>query len=168
MDVLKRTDREQAVLSFLAVFAAGLLAFPPSACALEVGCFFTFIFVSTMFAIGVAATVVVKYMLSRKIWKLSFTRTVLITFLEVVLMVAVLIILQTIFFVRVLVYLPLAFLMNYALTTAKGPAPQQQQTLGRRTTMAALSSFVLPVAVELMAWMATVISNMITFKEISL
>jgi hypothetical protein len=167
MDVQRRLGKEHAVSFFLMVLTAGLLAFPPSACAIEVGCFCTFVFVSTMFLIGIGVTVVVKYALSKSLWTLSFKRTSLITFLEVILLLAVLIILQTKFYLRVLAYLPLAFLLNYAMTTAKGPVLQEKQTPKKRTAMAALSCLVLPFAVQIMAWLATVLSNLITFKEVS-
>lgn len=166
MDVQGRLSKGESVSFFIAVLLAGFLAFPPPARAVEVGCFCTFVFVSTMFVIGIGVTLVVKNLLSAKIWKLTWPRTSLITFLEVILLVAVLIILQTQFYLRVLAYLPLAFLLNYALTTARGPAPQEQRTAGKRAAMAALSCLVLPVAVQIMGWLATVLSNMITFKEV--
>ena len=165
-DVHGSPGREHTLSFFMIVLMAVPLAFPPSACAIEVGCFCTFVFVSTMFVIGVGVTLLVKYALSKKLWRLSLKRTSFITFLEVVLLVAILIILQTKYYLRVLTYLPLAFLLNYAMTTARGPALQEQQTPKKRVAMAALSCLVLPVAVQIMAWLATVLSNMITFTEV--
>jgi hypothetical protein len=147
------------------VLMAVSLAFPPSASAIEVGCFCTFVFVSAMFLSGVGVTLLVKYALSKKLWRLSLKRTSFITFLEVVLLVAILAILQTKYYLRVLAHLPLAFLLNYAMTTARGQALQEQQAPKRRAAMAALA-LVLPVAVQIMAWLATVLSNMITFTEV--
>ena len=166
MDVQRRLWGEDSVSFFLMVLIAGLLAFPPSACAIEIGCFCTFVFVSTMFLICIGATLVVKYALSKQLWNLSFKRTSLITFLEVLLMLAILIILQTKFYLRVLAYLPLAFLLNYAMAAARRPILRGQPATKKRTTMAALSCLVLPVAVQIMAWLATVLSNMITFREV--
>ncbi len=160
------TGREHTLSFFMMVLIAVSLVFPPSASAIEVGCFCTFVFVSAMFLIGVGVTLLVKYVLSKKLWRLSFRRTSFITFLEVVLLVAILILLQTKFYLRVLAYLPLAFLLNYAMTAARGPALQEQQAPKRRAAMAALSCLVLPVAVQIMAWLATVLSNMITFTEV--
>jgi hypothetical protein len=154
-------------LSFVVTgMIAVLLAYPPSASAVEVGCFCTFIFVSTMFMIGIAATLVVKYILSKKIWQLSMKRTALITFIEVILLIAILVLLQTKYYLRVLAYLPLAMLLNYGLNTAKEPVLQEQKTSKKRATMAILSSLVLPIAVQLMAWLATTLSELITFKEV--
>ncbi len=150
-----------------AVLTAGAMLFPASAYALEVGCFCTFVFVSTMFMIGIGSTIVVKFVLSKKIWRLSFKRTTLITGIEVVLLLSVLIILQTKFYIRALVYLPLAFLLNYALTTASGHVMREQLTPKKRAAMAALSCIVLPTAVQIMAVVATFLSNLITFKEVS-
>lgn len=165
-DVHGSPGRKHTLSFFMMVLMAGPLAFPPSACAIEVGCFCTFVFVSAMFMSGVGVTLLVKYALSKKFWRLSLKRTSFITFLEVVLLVAILIILQTKYYLRVLAYLPLAFLLNYAMTTARGPALQEQQAPKKRVAMAALSCLVLPVAVQIMAWLATVLSNMITFTEV--
>jgi LytS/YehU family sensor histidine kinase len=151
---------------FVTSMIAVLLAYPPSASAVEVGCFCTFVFVSTMFVIGIAATLVVKYILSKKIWQLSMKRTALITFIEVILLIAILVLLQTQFYLRVLAYLPLAMLLNYGLTTAKDSVLQEQKTSKKRATMAIFSSLVLPIAVQLMAWLATTLSELITFKEV--
>ncbi len=168
MEVQGRQGRELVISSALAILTAGVLLFPPSAYAVEVGCFCTFVFVSIMFVIGIGMTLGLKHTLSLKMLKLSFKRTLLITVLEVFLLMAVFLILQTKFSLRLLVYLPLAFLLNYSLTTAKGPAPQEQRPTKKRAALAALSSLVLPLSVQLMAWTATVLSDMITFKEVSL
>jgi hypothetical protein len=166
MNVHGSPGRGHTLSFFMMVLMAGPLAFPPSAYAIEVGCFCTFIFVSAMFLSGVGVTLFVKYALSKKLWRLSFKRTSFITFLEVVLLVAILIILQTQFYLRVLAYLPIAFFLNYAMTTARGPALLEQQTPKKRAAMAALSCMVLPVAVQIMAWLAMFLSNMLTFTEV--
>ncbi len=144
----------------------GLALFPQSAYAVEAGCFCTFIFVSIMFLIGIAVTLIVKHLLSRKIWQLSLTRTSVITFIEVVLMMVVLIVLQTKFYFRLLAYIPMAFLLNYAMIAAKGTMAEELRTPKKRAAMAILSSLVLPVAVQIIGWLAMVLSNMITFKEL--
>jgi hypothetical protein len=166
MDVRESLRNWYTVSCFTSGLIAGILAFPPSAYAVEVGCFCTFVFVSTMFLIGVGVTLFAKYTLSNRIWKLSLKRTSVITFIEVVLLVAVLFILQTNYYIRVLAYLPLAFLLNYALTTAKEAVPQERKTSSKRAVMAGLSCLVLPIAVQIMAWLATVLSELITFKEV--
>jgi hypothetical protein len=166
MDVQRRLRFGLNLSFFIAGLMAVLLACPTSASAVEVGCFCTFVFVSTMFMIGIGLTLVVKYLLSKKIWRLSMKRTALITFIEVILLVAILIVLQTKYYLRVLAYLPLAILLNYALTTAKVSVPQEQKTSKKRATMAVFSSLVLPAAVQLMAWVASRLSELITFKEV--
>jgi uncharacterized membrane protein len=165
-DAHEGPGREYTLTFFTMVLTAALLAFPPSASAVEVGCFCTFVFVSAMFVTGIGLTLLIKYALSKKLWKLSLKRTFFITFLEVVLLVVILIILQTKYYFRVLAYLPLAFLLNYAMTTASGPAFPAQPAPRKRVTMAALSSLILPAAVQMMAWFATFLSNMITFTEV--
>lgn len=166
MSVQKESRKRDTVALFMLCLVAALAAFPPSAYAVEAGCFCTFVFVSTMFMIGIAVTLIVKYVLSTKMWTLSMKRTTLITFLEVILMMSVLIILQTRFYFRVLAYLPMAFLLNYALIAAKTPAIQETRTSKKRVAMAMLSCLVLPLAVQIMGWLGMVLSNMITFKEL--
>ena len=166
MNVHGSLSREHALSFFMMVLITVPLVFPSSAFAVEVGCFCTFVFVSAMFLCGVGVTLIVKYVLSKKLWRLSLMRTSFITFFEVVLLVAILIILQTKFYLRVLAYLPLAFLLNYAMTTARVPVLPEQQAPKKRAAMAALSCLVLPIAVQIMAWVATTLSNMITFKEV--
>ena len=166
MTVQKELRKRDTVVLFMLGLVAALAAFPPSAYAVEAGCFCTFVFVSTMFMIGIAVTLIVKYVLSTKMWKLSMKRTSLITFLEVILMMSVLIILQTRFYFRLLAYIPMAFLLNYALIAAKTPVIQETQTSKKRVTMAMLSCLVLPIAVQIMGWLGMVLSNMITFKEL--
>ena len=166
MEVQGRIKAGLTVSLFGTGLTAGLLAYPASARAVEVGCFCTFVFVSTMFVIGISVTLVVKYILSKKIWQLSMKRTALITFIEVILLIAILVLLQTQYYLRVLAYMPLGILVNYALTTAKEPVLQEQKTTKKRATMALISSLVLPIAVQLMAWLATYLSQLITFKEV--
>ncbi len=166
MDVEVRRGMEQA-LSFITVLVAGILVFPLPAYAVEVGCFCTFIFVSTMVSIGIGMTLIVKFIMSKKIWKLSFKWMSFITGIEVVLMFAVLIAFQTKFYIRVLIYLPLAFLLNYAMIAA-GNRALKEQTATKRAAHAALSCVVLPLAVQIVVVLFTYLSNMITFKEVSL
>ena len=166
MTVQKELRKRDTVVLFMLGLVAALAAFPPSAYAVEAGCFCTFVFVSTMFMIGIAVTLIVKYALSTKMWKLSMKRTSLITFLEVILMMSVLIILQTGIYFRLLAYIPIAFLLNYDLIAAKTPVIQETRTSKKRLTMAMLSCLVLPIAVQIMGWLGMVLSNMITFKEL--
>ncbi len=166
MTVQKESKRRDTVVLFMMALVAALAAFPQSAYAVEAGCFCTFIFVSTMFMIGIVATLIVKYVLSKKVWKISMMRTSVITFLEVILMMSVLFILQTRFYFRLLAYMPMAFLLNYALIAAKTPVLQETRTSKKRATMAVLSCLVLPIAVQIMGWLGMVLSTMITFKEL--
>ncbi len=163
---------QQTVYAYITALAAVFLAFPSSAFAVEVGCFCTFVFVSTMFMIGIGATLAVKYMVSKRMWKLSFKRTFiimgLITGIEVLLLLAVIFILQTRFYIRILVYLPGAFLLNYTMTTVAGNILQEQQAPKKRAAMAALSCIVLPVAVQIMLAVSSFLSNMITLKDVSI
>ncbi len=165
MEVQEGMGERNTVVTMMLGLLAGLAWFPQPAYALEAGCFCTFIFVSIMFVIGIAATLIVKYLLSKKIWKLSLMRTSVITFFEVILMMAVIIVLQTKFYFRLLAYVPMAFFLNYVMISAKG-AVQASLTPKKRAAMAMLSSLVLPIAVQIIGWMAMALSNMITFKDL--
>jgi hypothetical protein len=157
---------EKGVAAYLvALFLVTYLVMPPDACAVEVGCFCTFIFVSTLFMTGVACTLFGKYQLGRKIWKLSLKRTIGITALEVILLVAVLFLLQVQYYLRMLAYLPLAFLLNYSLTSRHADDPAAD-TMKKRATMAALSSVILPITVQIIAWVSITLSEWISFKEV--
>ncbi len=166
MEVQEGMGERNTAVTMMLGLAAGFAWFPQSAYAVEAGCFCTFIFVSIMFVIGIAATLIAKHLLSKKIWKLSLMRTSVITFFEVILMMVVIIVLQTKFYFRLLAYIPMAFLLNYAMIAAKGSMVQESRTPKKRAAMAMLSSLVLPVAVQIIGWLAMFLSNMITFKEL--
>ncbi len=165
MEIGEEVQKRGAAAVIMLGLMAGFALFPQPAYAVEAGCFCTFIFVSIMFVVGVAATLIVKYLLSKKIWKLSLMRTSVITVIEVVLMMVVLFVLQTRFYFRLLAYVPMAFLLNYALIAGKSTI-EESRTPKRRAVMAVLSSLVLPVTVQVIGWLAMVLSNMITFKEL--
>jgi len=157
------TDR-----SFLfGVAAAGwFLLFPPSAEAVEVGCFCTFVLFSFMVMVGVGLTVISKRVILNRLWPVSWKRIVLVTAIEIVLLLCVLIVFQTAFSNRLLVYLPLAFLLNYALGAGPHPAQALERSRGKRLTLAALLSIVLPAAVLVTVWVWLHLSNLVTFKEV--
>lgn len=166
MDVQGRLNRGENIAFFLAALAGMFLAFPPSAHALEVGCFCTFVFVSAMFVLSIGVTLFSKNLIAKKFWKLTWGRLGMITFLEVVLLVAVLFLLQVQFYIRLLVYLPFAVLLNYALATSAGQAAPERNTPKMRFTVAALSALVLPVMVQIIGVLAAYLSSLITFKEV--
>ena len=151
---------------FAVLIIATYCAVPPDVYAVEVGCFCTFIFASLMFVIGIGFTLLGKYQLGKKIWKLSLKRTVVITGFEVILLILVLIVLQTRFYLRVLTYLPFAFLLNYALSTQGPQNIAATNVKKKRLVMSALSSAFLPIAVQFMAWISMILSELITFKEV--
>lgn len=164
--IISDFDRSCNSALLVVLIAASYLALPPDVSAIEVGCFCTFMFVSLMFIIGIGFTLFGKYKLGLKIWKLSLKRTVVITLLEVILLVAVLFILQTKFYLRVLAYLPLAFFLNFVMTVPGSHHDEETGTSKNRAVMAALSCAILPIAVQFMAWVSTVLSALITFKEV--
>lgn len=148
-----------------AAFALWSLLFPPSAYAVEVGCFCTFIFISTILMLSMGVTLLVKNFITKRFWKLSWKRISLTTVLELVVLFAVLLLVQRVFYVRLLVYLPLAFLLNFALVTSEKAVQQGLQTPWKRLTMAAFSSFILPLMIVIAGVLTVFLSSYITFKE---
>lgn len=166
MNVQGRLSSGERVSVFLAAAACVLLLFPQPAHAVQVGCFCTFIFVSSMFVLSIGMTLLFKRALASRLWKLPMKRISLITFLEVLLLVIVLFFVQARFEVRILAFLPFAFLLNYALTTAPDPALPARQAAKKRALMAALSALVLPLTVQVMGFLAAFLSSLITFTEV--
>ncbi len=166
MDNHQGSSREQNILFIVAGLTALILAFPQPVYAVEVGCFCTFVFVSTMCAIGIGTTLIVKFILSKKMGKLSFKWTSLITGIEVILMFVILIVVQTQFYIRVLVYLPLSFLLNYSMMAA-GDRALKEKPATKRATFAALNCSVLPLVVQIVVVLFTFLLNKISFKELS-
>lgn len=166
MHVQGRLSTGERSLLFLGAAAGSALLFPPPAHAVEVGCFCTFVFVSAMFVLSIGLTLLFKRAIASRVWKLSMTRIAFITFLEVLLLVIVLFFIQTRFSVRILAFLPFAFLLNYAFTSAPDPALPAERAVKKRAIMAALSALVLPITVQVMGFLATYLSSLITFREV--
>ncbi len=147
------------------VLAAWFLVFPPPAYAMEVGCFCTFIFISSILMLSMGVTLVAKNFIAKRFWKLSWKRITFTTVLELIVLFAVLFLVQRVFYIRLLVYLPLAFLLNFALVSSAEAVQQGLQTPRKRLTMAAFSSFVLPIMILIAGTLTVYLSTYITFKE---
>lgn len=141
------------------------LAFPPQAYALEVGCFCTFVFISTMLMLSLGVTLVSKNLITQRFWKLSWKRISLITVMELIVLFAILLLIQRVFYVRLLVYLPVAFLLNFAMISSADAIQQGLQTQRKRLTLAAISALILPVMISVVGSLTAYLSSYITFKE---
>ncbi len=166
MEVVVFRDRGGTLSFISALLAVWFLLFPPPAYALEAGCFCTFVFLSAMVVLGMGLTVVSKSLIAKKFWKLSWGRIAATTLLEVILLLAVLLLIQAQFYLRLLFYLPFAYLLNYLMIASKDAVLLARQTPKRRAAMAALTALVLPVAVQIIGFLATYLSSLITFKEV--
>ena len=75
---------------FGAAAAGWTMLFPPSAYAVEVGCFCTFVMVSFMATLGTGLTMFSKRLIMIRMWPASWKRIILVTGLEFVLLLVVL------------------------------------------------------------------------------
>ncbi len=165
MDVQPRSWYGESFCLFCALLAIWSLAFPLPAYAIEVGCFCTFIFISSIVLLSMGVTLIAKNFIAKRFWKLSWKRISLITLLELIVLFAVLVLVQQVFYVRLLVYLPVAFLLNFALVSSTEAVQQGLQTPRKRLTMAAFSSFILPVMIVVAGMLTVYLSSYIAFKE---
>lgn len=157
-------NRETLFLSG-AVLAVLFLSFPPQAYALEVGCFCTFVFISAMLMLSLGVTLVSKGLIAERFWKLSWKRISLITVMELIVLFAILILIQKVYYVRLLVYLPFAFLLNFAMISSADALQQGLQTQRKRLTLAAISALILPIVISVVGSLTAYLSSYITFKE---
>lgn len=163
---VQRNDGYRETLFFSgSILAIWFLAFPPQAYAIEVGCFCTFVFISSMLMLSLGVTLVSKRLISKRFWKLSWTRISLITVLELLVLFAILFLIQKVYYVRLLVYLPFAFLLNFAMISSADAMQQGLQTQRKRLTLAAVSALVLPIMISVAGSLTAYLSSYITFKE---
>jgi len=113
----------------------GVPGVPPQAYALEVGCFCTFVFISSMLMLSLGVTLVSKSLITKRFWRLSWKRVSLITVLELIVLFAILLLIQKVFYVRLLIYLAVAFLLNFAMISSTDAIQQGLQTRRRRSPL---------------------------------
>lgn len=153
-----------------AVIIAAVLA-PAEAFAAHVGCFITAILLGLMFMVGIGITSVVKHLLARYVWKVPRTpwlRMFGLTWLELLLGIAVFAVVRTSFWVTVLLYLPFAALLNRALLakfgrTGDGAAPSP---LLQRYGIFLLLPASLPLSIQVAGVIWSTLTNMITFTDL--
>jgi len=165
MRVHRKDGYRETLLLSGAILAVVSLAFPPQAYALEVGCFCTFVFISSMLMLSLGVTLVSKSLITKRFWRLSWKRVSLITVLELIVLFAILLLIQKVFYVRLLIYLPFAFLLNFAMISSTDAIQQGLQTRRRRVTLAAISALILPVMISVVGSLTAYLSSYITFKE---
>ncbi|MDA8098314.1 MAG: hypothetical protein M0042_01660 [Nitrospiraceae bacterium] len=159
-------------LVFPSLLSAFLVAtVPQDAWALQVGCFFTAILLGIMFFVGIGFTLLFKHLLSRHLahlLKTPWKRIVGLTALEFLLLILVFALTPSNILVTLLVYLPLAFLVNCRLLATFVPVCSQVISAPKRLAFFALESLSLPAAIQLSGLIWTVITNLLSFTELKM
>lgn len=158
--------RDRAVIVSLLVPA--VLA-PVPAYAVQVGCFFTALFLGIMFVVCLVITELTKFFIARYFWKLPRTpwmRLFAITWLELLLGILIFASVRTNFWFTVLIYLPFAALLNRALLARfRQPAVEQASSV-RRYGIFLLLPAALPLSLQVSGLLWKVLTNDIAFSEL--
>ena len=144
---------------------------PSHAWALQVGCFVTAVFLGIMFLVGLGLTVLVKHLLAKHLWKVPQTpwlRLFGITWIELLIGIMVFAVVRTSYWMTVLLYLPLASLVNSVLLArfrqpAGGAAPFLQ-----RYGVFLLLAAALPLSLQFAGALWSAITNLITFTDLQM
>lgn len=143
---------------------------PASAYALQVGCFFTAVFLSIMFVVCLGLAELAKHLIARHVWKLPRTpwlRFFALTWLELLLGIAVFASVRTNFWVTALIYLPLAALANWLLLGRIAPRTEGgASSTGSAYAVFLLLAAVLPLSLQVSGILWRTVTNVITFTEI--
>ncbi len=151
-----------------AITAAAVLA-PAEAFAAQVGCFITAILLAMMFLVGIGITQIVKHLLAKYVWRVPRTpwlRMFGITWLELLIGIAVFALVRTSFWITVLAYLPIAALLNRALLAkfqraGDGPVPFLQ-----RYAIFLFLPVSLPLSIQIAGVIWHTLTSMITFTDL--
>ena len=143
---------------------------PGEARAAQVGCFVTAILLSMMFCVGIGITLLMKHFLAKYIAKAPKTpwlRLFGITWLELLLVVALFAATGTHIWYALLLYLPFSSFMNMKmLARYSGPEAGPTASLPRRVGPFLLLSLALPLSLLLSGKIWSVVTNMITFTDL--
>ncbi len=159
-----RWSGDRLALILLAVPAVLL---PLPARAAQVGCFITAVLLGMMFVVGLCITEFVKHLLARFVWQAPRTpwlRMFAITWLELVLGVAIAAGIQASYWFTVVLYLPFAALLNWALLARLLRSADRPVPPARRYGIILLLPFALPVSIQIAGVLWTAITNMLTFN----
>ncbi len=154
---------------FLAALAAAAVLLPADAYAAHVGCFVTAVLLGMMFMVGIGLTSLVKHLLARYVWKVPRTpwlRMFGITWIELILGIAVFALVRTNFWLTVLVYLPFAVLINRALLSRYQLSEHGPLTFLQRFGIFLLLPFSLPLSIQIAGVIWHAVTNLITFGDL--
>jgi hypothetical protein len=142
---------------------------PVPAFAVQVGCFFTAIFLSIMFVVCLGLTEFTKHLIARHLWKLPKTpwlRLFALTWLELFLGILVFATVRTNFWLTALIYLPLAALVNRLLLSRLQQTAGAPSSTARTYGIFLLFAAALPVSLQVSGVLWRTVTNAITFTEI--
>jgi len=155
------------------VVAASLIVpvalIPGQACAAQVGCFVTAIFLGIMFLVGLGLTAVVKHFIAKYVWKVPKTpwlRLFGITWLELLVGILVFALVRTSFWLTVAIYLPFAALVNRALLARFLDASAAATPFLRRYAIFLILPAALPLSLQFAGALWSAITSLITFSDL--
>jgi hypothetical protein len=142
---------------------------PLPAYAIEVGCFFTAVFLGMMFLVAMGLAMGTKHALARYVWKAPRTpwlRMFGLTWIELLLGIVIFALARTSYWLTVLLYLPIALLMNRALLSKFSPPTAGADSFLKRNSIFLLLPLSLPVSLQVAGMLWKNITDLITFTEI--
>ena len=151
---------------FLAAVVTAAVLAPAEAFAAEVGCFITAVLLGVMFMVGIGITSLVKHVLAKYVWQVPRTpwlRLFGITWLELLLGIAVFAVIRTSFWLTVVIYFPFAALLNgWLLWGLRRPATAP---FLQRYGVYALFPASLPLSIQIAGMIWSTVTNMITCTD---
>jgi hypothetical protein len=156
-----------------AVLIASLLVpgvlLPLPAYAVEVGCFFTAVFLGIMFLVAMGVTMGTKHVLARYVWKAPRTpwlRMFGLTWIELLLGIVIFALVRTSYWLTVLIYFPFSTLMNRALLAKFDRPSDDAAPFLKRYGIFLLFPLALPVSLQVTGVLWKNLTDLITFTEI--
>jgi hypothetical protein len=169
-DPMTLTERPRDGVFLTAIVAAAVLL-PSEAMAAEVGCFVTAVLLGMMFTAGIILTSVVKHLLARYVWRSRRTpwlRLFGLTWLELVLGIAVFAAIRTSYWLTVVIYLPFAALLNGALLARVRPSGPERVPILKRYGIFLLFPIALPFSIQIAGVVWNAVTNFISFADLKM
>ena len=142
---------------------------PTQACAAQVGCFVTAIFLGIMFLVGLGLTAITKHLLAKYVWKVPKTpwlRMFGITWLELLVGILVFALVRTSFWLTVAIYLPFGSLVNRALLARFRDVSAASTPFLQRYAIFLLLPAALPLSLQFAGALWSAITSLITFSDL--
>ncbi len=163
------TDDRSCDRAALAALLVPAVLLPSSAHAVQVGCFFTAVFLGMMFLVCLGLTAVTKHLLARYCWKVPRTpwlRFFGLTWIELLIGIIVFATVRTGFWTTVAIYLPIAMVVNMRLLDRIRQAAPAAGSAVRRYGIFLLLPAVLPLSLQVSGLLWRTVTNSITFTEL--